>query len=135
MKILHVISSLSLEGGGPAQGVRNLTSYYSELGAIPTVLTLDNLDTKLGNTEHLEVIRLGQGNGVFSYHPKLVSWLTENAHKFDAVIVHGLWQYHGYADKTQLAIMQKNAFETYMDITMPPLAERFEKIIQKVIKK
>jgi hypothetical protein len=31
--------------------------------------------------------------------------------------------------------MQKNAFETYMDITMPPLAERFEKIIQKVIKK
>jgi glycosyltransferase involved in cell wall biosynthesis len=40
-----------------------------------------------------------------------------------------------YADKTQLAIMQKNAFETYMDITMPPLAERFEKIIQKVIKK
>jgi glycosyltransferase involved in cell wall biosynthesis len=96
-KVLHIISSLNLEGGGPAQGVRNLTSYYSELGAIPTVLTLDNLDTELGNTEHLEVIRLGQGNGVFSYHPKLVSWLTENAHKFDAVIVHGLWQYHGYA--------------------------------------
>lgn len=97
MKILHVISSLNLEGGGPAQGVRNLTSYYSELGAQPTVLTLDNLDTELGNTEHLEVIRLGEGKGIFSYHPKLIHWLKENADKFDAVIVNGLWQYHGYA--------------------------------------
>jgi glycosyltransferase involved in cell wall biosynthesis len=40
-----------------------------------------------------------------------------------------------YSDKTQLAIMQKNAFETYTDITEPPLAERFERIIQEVIKK
>jgi hypothetical protein len=97
MKILHVISSLNLEGGGPAQGVRNLTSFYADMGISPTVLTLDNPDDNLGSIDHLEVVRLGKGKGIFSYHPGLVTWLKQHVHEYDAVIVHGLWQYHGYA--------------------------------------
>jgi glycosyltransferase involved in cell wall biosynthesis len=97
LKILHVISSLNLEGGGPAQGVRNLTSFYADMDISPTVLTLDNPGDNLGNTDHLEVIRLGKVKGIFAYHPELVTWLKQHAHEYDAVIVHGLWQYHGYA--------------------------------------
>ncbi|CAN8139490.1 Transferase [uncultured Thiomicrorhabdus sp.] len=97
MKILHVISSLSLEGGGPAQGVRNLTSYYAEQGVSATVLCLDDPEDNLGNTEHLEVVTLGKGKGVFAYHSGMVNWIKLNVEQFDAVVVHGLWQYPGLA--------------------------------------
>ena len=97
MKVLHVISSLALEGGGPAQGVRNLTSFYKGMNVSPTVLTLDNSGSNLGNVDHLEVVRLGEGRGVYSYHPELIGWLKQYAHDYDAVVVHGLWQYHCYA--------------------------------------
>ncbi|MEP2653492.1 MAG: glycosyltransferase [Paraglaciecola sp.] len=98
MKILHVISSLNLEGGGPAQGVRNLTSYYAEFGASATVLSMDEPGENLGNISHLNnVICIGAGKGVFSYHPHLIDKIKEIANEFDAVVVHGLWQYHGYA--------------------------------------
>ncbi len=33
----------------------------------------------------------------YGYSPKYVPWLRENAHNYDAVIVHGLWQYPGFA--------------------------------------
>ena len=29
--------------------------------------------------------------------PRLLSWLRENATRYDAVIVNGIWQYHSYA--------------------------------------
>ncbi|MEO6873639.1 MAG: glycosyltransferase, partial [Opitutaceae bacterium] len=31
----------------------------------------------------------------YGYSPRLVPWLKREAKRFDAVIVHGLWQYHG----------------------------------------
>lgn len=97
MKILHVICSLDLEGGGPAQGVRNLTYYYEDFDVAPTVLTMDDSDTKLENCSHLEVIRLGKGKGNFSYHPEIVNWLKHYADGYDAVVVHGIWQFHSLA--------------------------------------
>lgn len=97
MRVLHIISSLSLEGGGPAQGVRNLTSYYVEQGVSATVLCLDDPEDNLGNTEHLEVVPLGKGKGVFAYHSGMVDWIKSNVDEFDALVVHGLWQYLGLA--------------------------------------
>ncbi|MBD3795834.1 MAG: glycosyltransferase, partial [Epsilonproteobacteria bacterium] len=97
MKILHVVPSLNLEAGGVAQGVISITGFYKELGVETTVLTLDGLDVYLPDTDHLKVIKLGKGKGVFSYHPELTPWLKQHAHEYNAVIVDGLWQYHGYA--------------------------------------
>ena len=37
---------------------------------------------------------LGPGRTGYLYAPRLVPWLRENAGRFDAVIVNGLWQYH-----------------------------------------
>ena len=45
---------------------------------------------------------LGQGRGPLAYHPALVPWLIENLHRYDAVIVNGIWQWHSIA--TWLAI-------------------------------
>ena len=102
MNILHVISSLKLEQGGPAQGVRNITSYYAELGVTATVLCMDEPEDDLGSVDHLKVITIGKGKGTFSYHPSLVTEIKRIANQFDAVIVHGLWQYHGHAVRAAL---------------------------------
>ena len=102
MNVLHVISSLKLEQGGPAQGVRNITSYYAELGVTATVLSMDEPEDDLGSVDHLKVVTIGKGKGTFSYHPKLVKQIKHIANQFDAVIVHGLWQYHGHAVRAAL---------------------------------
>ncbi|WP_372739252.1 glycosyltransferase [Neptunomonas sp.] len=97
MKILHVISSLNLVGGGVAQGVISITAFYEGSGVEATVISFDEPEVNLPETDHLEVVRLGKGKiGAFSYHPQLVPWLKQYAHEYDAVIVDGLWQYHGY---------------------------------------
>ena len=36
---------------------------------------------------------LGRGLGKYGYNPKLTPWIKENARRFDAVILHGLWNY------------------------------------------
>ncbi len=40
---------------------------------------------------------LGGVNIGYGYSPRLLSWLRQNAHRFDAVMVHGIWQYHSFA--------------------------------------
>lgn len=98
LKVLHVLPSLNLEKGGVAQGVINLSLCYAALGVTATVLTMDDPDVFLPNTEHLNVVALGKGSfGSFSYHPIMLSWLKKHIHEFDVAIVDGLWQYHGYA--------------------------------------
>jgi glycosyltransferase involved in cell wall biosynthesis len=44
------------------------------------------------------VHNLGPGRlGTYRYSPRLKHWLADNAARFGAVIVNGLWQYHGFA--------------------------------------
>jgi glycosyltransferase involved in cell wall biosynthesis len=40
---------------------------------------------------------LGPINSTFGFNAKLLPWLRANRWRFDGVIVHGLWQYCGYA--------------------------------------
>lgn len=89
--------SLRLEAGGVAQGLRTLSSFYERLGVSATVITMDSHADELGGVEHLTVIRLGQGAGIFSFHKDLIPAIKRYAPDHDAVIVEGLWQYHGYA--------------------------------------
>ncbi|MEA3109377.1 MAG: hypothetical protein QOI88_3982 [Gammaproteobacteria bacterium] len=44
----------------------------------------------------LPVHALGPSSSGYGYNGKLVPWLKENASRFDAVIVNGLWQYHSF---------------------------------------
>jgi glycosyltransferase involved in cell wall biosynthesis len=98
MKILHVVSSLNLEAGGVAQGVISITQFYKNVGVEPTVISFDEPKAILPETDHLVLVRLGKGKaGAFAYHSQLVPWLKQHVNEYDAVIVDGLWQYHGYA--------------------------------------
>ncbi len=95
---LHVISSLDPQGGGPAEGVRQLSAAARRLHHKVEIATLDPPAAPWDEDFECPVHQLGPASlGRYRYGPKLLGWLHENAGRFDAVIVNGLWQYHGFA--------------------------------------
>ncbi len=97
VKYLHVVSSLNPEGGGPAEGVRQLCDKAQALGQQCEVATLDAPGASWLADFPCAVHALGPGHGKYRYAPRLLGWLRENRERYDAVIVNGLWQYHGFA--------------------------------------
>jgi glycosyltransferase involved in cell wall biosynthesis len=97
MRILHVISSLNPAGGGPCEVVRQFGNAMNEDGLESHVVCADDFDSKWIGDYKFPVHSLGKQRDGYGYHPKWVPWLKKEAPVYDAVISHGLWQYHGRA--------------------------------------
>lgn len=97
MKILHIISSVDPDGGGPIEGVNQLSIAHRELGVEVAICCLDAPDAKYVNNSKIKIYALGPSMKLYGYNRDLVSWLKANAHEFDAVIINGLWQYISFA--------------------------------------
>jgi glycosyltransferase involved in cell wall biosynthesis len=96
MKLLRVIATLDPRHGGPAAGLRAITPALAELGHETAFASLDAPGTPSpipGAALHA----LGPARGGYAYSPRLLPWLRAHAPEYDAVFVHGLWQYHGRA--------------------------------------
>lgn len=103
MKILHVISSVNPQDGGPIEGVKQLQAPLQALGAQVEIACCDAPDAPWLATSGLATVRaLGPSRMGYAYAPRLLTWLRENASRFDAVIIEGLWQYHGLAVRQAL---------------------------------
>jgi glycosyltransferase involved in cell wall biosynthesis len=96
-RVLHVVRSLRRETGGLAEAVRNLSQAQRHRGDWATIVSLDPADE--GDATHVVLGRRSHGYG---YSPAFVPWLRTRAREFDAVIVHGLWQYQGFATRNAL---------------------------------
>ena len=96
MRILHVISALDPAAGGPAEVVRVLMEYGPE-GCDQEVVTLDDPDESFLRQIAFPVHALGPPTSKYARSTKLIPWLKANRSRFDGVVVHGLWQYPGYA--------------------------------------
>lgn len=103
MKILHVISSLDPACGGPIEGLKQLAVSMLQLGHNVEVLTLDECQAVFLEKLPFEVHALGPHVTGYWYSALLVPWLRKHAAEYDAVIVHGLWQYIGLAVRHALA--------------------------------
>jgi glycosyltransferase involved in cell wall biosynthesis len=79
--------------GGPCQGIRNSGSSLKELGVIGEVVCCDSPDEVWIQKNSLPVHALGPGKFGYAFSAKLQPWLEQNLPRFDAVIVHGLWQW------------------------------------------
>ena len=97
MRILNVIQSVNPVQGGPAEGLRQLAGAVHGLGHSIEVLTLDAPGDPWLADFPARTFPIGPVNTTYGYSPRLVPWLKQHAHEFDAVIIHGLWQYHGFA--------------------------------------
>ncbi|QNJ00615.1 putative alpha-glycosyltransferase/ family 4 [Synechococcus sp. A15-62] len=97
MKLLRIIRSLDPIGGGPAEGIRQITSHLTALGIDTTVASLDSPDSPWlqGQTFHSK--GLGPVLGSYGYRRNLPDCIRAIAQQHDCVIIEGLWQYHAFA--------------------------------------
>lgn len=102
MRFLRVIATLDPRHGGPSAGLRAITPELSALGHTTDFVSVDPPDSRAilsGGHAHY---RLGPARGGYAYSARLGPWLKQHASDYDAVFVHGLWQYHGRAVHTVL---------------------------------
>ncbi len=105
MKLLHVIRSLDPRGGGPQEGLKQIVLEMGRAGWPSEVASLDDPATLSKIGFPAPAIGLGPGRGGYGYASRASGWIRDNAARFDAVIVHGLWQYHGLATWKALAAL------------------------------
>lgn len=111
MRILRVIASMDPANGGPGQGIRNSVPAMEDLGVYNEVVCIDDPGATFLNKDPFKIHALGPGKSAWCYSSKLLPWLLQNLYRFDAVIIHGLWLYTGYAvmDAIRLLSDQKNS--------------------------
>ncbi len=97
MKILHVLTDMDPKMGGVCQAVRTIISGLRNLGIESEVVSLNSADSLFLKEDPFLIHALGPAQGPWAYASKLIPWLIDNFSRFDTVIIHGLWQYHGYA--------------------------------------
>jgi len=98
LRCLHVISSIDPSCGGPQEGLKQLTHYSLAAGAAVEIASLDSPGSTWGAAYGCPVHCLGPTRlGTYRYSSRVLPWLTAHAKGFDAIVVHGLWQYHGLA--------------------------------------
>ena len=100
-RILHIIRSLDPKFGGTAEAVRLLVE-YAPADAACEVVTLDEPEAPFLKDLRFTVHALGPVATTFGYSRKLIPWLQENRERFDGAVVHGLWQFCGYAARRTL---------------------------------
>lgn len=107
MNVLHVIASMDPKQGGVSQAVSTMIAGSAEQGITNEVTNLDAPDAPWNKAAPFITHALGPGRGPWQYSTKLIPWLVANLARFDAVILHGLWLYHGYALRQALRRLQR----------------------------
>jgi glycosyltransferase involved in cell wall biosynthesis len=97
MKILRSIHSLDPAGGGPLESIRQSTIVLTRRGHEVEIVNLDSPNEPFLRDFPAPVHALGPGRGSYGYAAGLVPWLKQNRPRFDAVVVHGIWQYPSFA--------------------------------------
>jgi glycosyltransferase involved in cell wall biosynthesis len=95
--------------GGLCQGIRNSVSALEELGVLNEVVCCDSPYEHWIKTDSFPVHALGPGKFGYAYTAKLQPWLEQNLFRFDAVIVHGLWQWPVQATIRAFAKLKANS--------------------------
>ena len=97
MRILQAIASLDPADGGVVEAVQQLGSTLVSAGHSVEIASLDAPDAPFMERCSLPVYALGPGATKYGFSAKFRRWLRANHAHYDAVIVNGLWQFHGYA--------------------------------------
>jgi glycosyltransferase involved in cell wall biosynthesis len=97
LRILHIIATLDHRAGGPSNSIRRIVSTYPGIGCEGEVLTLDDPDAPFLDDAEFPVHALGPVGSRYGFNSRLIPWLRAHRDRFDGVVIHGLWQYLGWA--------------------------------------
>ncbi len=107
--------------GGPCQGIRNSIREMKKLGIRNEVVCLDDPGSDFLTRDSFCVHPLEKGKGPWQYSSKLIPWLLKNLHRFDAVIVHGLWLYPSFATNSALKKFKSRKLDSDTNSFVPKL--------------
>ena len=96
MKILNVINSIQAADGGPIEGIRQLADALSPMGHRVEVVSMDDPGNPEVRRFPLPLYAVGPSWWQYKYSKRLVPWLRQNAARYDAVVVNGLWGYASF---------------------------------------
>jgi glycosyltransferase involved in cell wall biosynthesis len=97
MRLLQVTGTLDPTYGGPCVVVNQLTRSLTHLGHSVDVVTLDSPSAPWLTDLPGAPRAFGSGLGRYGYSRHLSCWLEQHAPDYDAVTVHGIWQYQSQA--------------------------------------
>ena len=96
MKLLHVIATTDPESGGPIEAIQRISEVLIRDGHQIAVVSLED-DKELKTRQFsFSTVGLGSGSRPYHYNSRLTPWLKENARNYDAVVLHGLWNYSSF---------------------------------------
>jgi glycosyltransferase involved in cell wall biosynthesis len=96
MRILRSIHTLNPEVGGPIESVVQSSSALIDRGHQVEIVCLDSPGDRWIEQSRLTIHALGPGRGSYGYTPRLPQWVQDRHRDFDAVIIHGIWQYSSF---------------------------------------
>ena len=123
MRILHVVTSLDPEAGGVSQAIRTIIKGLDAVRIENEVVCLDEPSFGYLSEMTFLVHALGPGVTPWQYNKAMQAWLEAKLGDYEVVIVHGLWQYPGYAcqkvfrnlqsDRPRLFVMPHGMLDPY----------------------
>ena len=96
MKLLHVISATDAESGGPIEALLRISEVLMRDGHEVTVASLEDESEVATRRLPFPIVALGRGTRAYRYNPRLTQWLIQNGDRYDAVVLHGLWNFSSY---------------------------------------
>jgi glycosyltransferase involved in cell wall biosynthesis len=98
VRVLHVINSVHPGGGGPVECIAQISGELGRTGDHVEVAAIaDEPASSWFDRIPAKVHGLGPALGRYSLSFVAARWLRFNVGRFDAVVVHGIWQYQALA--------------------------------------
>ena len=96
MKILRSTHTVNLALGGPIESIKQSSAALARRGYEVEIISLDAPGDPWVRGSAVPVHALGPGRGSYGYAPRFSDWIKERRADYDAVIVHGIWQYSSF---------------------------------------
>lgn len=126
LRVLHVVPSLDPRAGGVAEAVVQLVNHMLPYGCTGEVASLDGPDVVVSDRLQGVIHRLGPGRGKYGLSLSAMRWFREHADRYDAIIVHGIWQFHSIAarfgagrSRTPLFVFPHGMLDPWFQHTYP----------------
>lgn len=82
--------------GGPIESVKQSSAVLAQRGHQVEIVSLDAPGDPSVNQLPVTAHALGPGRGSYGYTPRFTRWIKDRHRDYDAVIIHGLWQYNSF---------------------------------------
>lgn len=96
MNILRIIATVDARTGGPIEGLVRSSAAMRRLGHTVEVATLDEPEMPWVVDFPFPVHALGPRMRAYGYARRFTPWLKANLKAYDAVILHGVWNYTSF---------------------------------------